>query len=157
MKSRSFSMSPLQTITEANIRAACGETIFERAFQYACSDYIRKRIVSPKIWQVRAEFEGNYGTYKAGFQPLEGGFIKTWCTCPAEMSFCKHAAALGITYIREPDTFFDIDSINEMLNRKSKKELQQLLEQVFDDNPKYLSLLGIEGFEEDDDDEWDEE
>lgn len=65
-------MSPLETITEDKIRdpEVSGEVIFERAFQYACSDFITKRIVAPKIWQVRAEFEGNYGTYKTGIAEI---------------------------------------------------------------------------------------
>ena len=29
---------PLQTITEEKIREACGQIIFERAFEYVCSE-----------------------------------------------------------------------------------------------------------------------
>lgn len=148
-------MSPLETITEEKIRQECGDVVFERAFEYACSGLLRKRMVFAKTWEVRAEISGNYGNYQAVFRPLKNGLIHTWCTCPAEMPFCKHAAALGITWIREPDSFLNLDSIAAIVQQKTKTELEELMLQVLYRHPDTLSLFGIEGFE--DEDELDDE
>lgn len=148
-------MNPLQSITEDKIRVACGETIFERAFEYACTKYLRQRVFFPKISQVRAQVEGNYGNYVAGFQPLKNGQIHTFCSCPAEMPFCKHAAALGIAWIREPESFFNMDSLTEILKGKSRPQLEELIVQILSYHTDCLCLLDIEGFE--DEDEYEEE
>jgi len=154
-------MDPLQTITEARIRQECGDRIFEKAFEYACSDSLRKRVVFPNTWQVRAELMGNYGNYVTIFQPLKNGLIYTFCSCPAEMEFCKHAAALGITWIREPETFLSMDAVREMVQKKSKSELEEMLMQALYRHLDCLALIGIEGFQDEGDydkeDEWDEE
>lgn len=160
-------MDPLKSITEEKIREACGDVIFDRACEYVCTPDLRKRTLWSKTREVRAEVVGNYGNYHAVFQPLKNGLIHTYCTCPAEMAFCKHAAALGITWIREPETFFDIESVSEILNKKSKKELVNLMLAIIVKHPDCLSLLGVEGFEEEehyedeneewyDEDEWEE-
>ena len=148
---------PLQTITEEKIREAGGQITFERAFEYVCSEYVSKRIVWPSICEVRAEVDDNYGKYVTGFQPLKNGITRTFCSCPAEKQFCKHAAALGITWVQDPETFFNMESLPEMLKKKSRKELEELIMQIIYKRTECLTLLGIEGFAEDkkyDNDEW---
>ncbi len=73
------------------------------------------------------------------------------------MQFCKHAAALGITWVQDPETLFNMESLPEMLKKKSRKELEELIMQIIYKRTECLTLLGIEGFAEDkkyDNDEW---
>lgn len=79
-------MDPLQTITEEKIQEACGQVIFEHAFEYACSKYLSKRVVWPSIWEVRAEMDGNYGKYVTGFQPLKNGSPERFAPVPRKCS-----------------------------------------------------------------------
>ena len=62
-------MTPLETITEEKIRQECGDVIFNRALEYACSGSLRKRMVFEKTWGVRAEISGNYGKYQSRVCP----------------------------------------------------------------------------------------
>lgn len=72
------------------------------------------------------------------------------------MQFCKHAAALGVTWIRDPETFFNMDSLKDILKKKSRSELEELIVQIMSNRTEYLVLLGIEGFEDEyeEDEEW---
>ena len=76
-------------------------------------------------------------------------------TCPAEMLFCKHAVALGRTWLEEPDSFFDLTTLEVTLQQCSKAELLSLIQQIAESHPAALSVLGVEGFEEEE--EWSEE
>ena len=154
-------MPALKSLTETKIEKACGDVIFERALEYVCTSALRNRLIYPQAKKLTGIIEGNYGDYRISFQLLQDGDLRTSCSCPAEMFFCKHAAALAITYLREPETFLDMNSLPGVLEQKSKKELQDLVTKMIVKHPDCLVFLGIPGFEEDDEDEeyrdeWDE-
>ena len=55
------------------------------------------------------------------------------------MTFCKHAAALGLTWIKEPGTFFNMNTVPELLSQKSTEELQELILQMIREIQKTLT------------------
>ncbi len=150
-------MLTLNTLTDTKIKKACGDVIFERALDYVSTGFLRNRLLYSRANKLTGIVEGNYGNYQTSFQYLQTGNLRTSCSCPAEMYFCKHAAALGITYLREPETFFDMNSQPPILEQKSQKELQNLLIQMIVKHPDSLTLLGIPGFEDEEEDENDED
>lgn len=99
---------------------------------------------------IQAEIRGNYGNYRVGLSRDEDGFLEPFCTCPADMYFCKHAAAIGVTWIHEPATFFNIESLPEMLAEKSKSEVTEIILRMVQLYPGCLTVLGVEGFEDED-------
>lgn len=55
--------------------------------------------------EIRGNVTGNYGTYTAILRRI-GDSLEFACSCPAADDMdCKHAAALGLTYLRDPGVF----------------------------------------------------
>ncbi len=65
------------------------------------------------------------------------------------MLFCKHAVAVGRTWLEEPETFFDLRTLIAKLEGRSKEDLIDLIRQMAESYPAVLSVLGVEEFEED--------
>ena len=142
-------------LTEEMLLETAGPRTCGRANEYACSDLIRARIVSDDT--LFARIFGNYGVYQTCLTVDESGKMFADCTCPADMIFCKHAVALGLTWIAESDTFFDLGSLEGQLQEKSKVELIALIREMAESYPEVLGILEIEGFEDIGEDEEGEE
>lgn len=143
------------TLTEEMLLEAAGPRTCDRANEYACSDLIRARIVSDDT--LFARIFGNYGVYQTCLTVDDSGEFFPDCTCPADTLFCKHAVALGLTWITEPNTFFDMRSLAEQLQGKSKAELIALICEMAESYSEVLGILGIQGFEDLGEDEEGEE
>jgi len=77
------------------------------------------------------------------------------CSCPCDFN-CKHAAALLLKWLSIKDKYnkklkdielFKKESINQILAKKSKEELIELLETFIDKHPELKSLIRTEGKE----------
>ncbi|MGH8056033.1 MAG: SWIM zinc finger family protein, partial [Candidatus Entotheonellia bacterium] len=101
---------------------------------------------------------GTYGVYAVSLS-IDGSNLTPSCTCPADMEFCKHAVALGLTYLEEPESFYDLRTLTAQLEQRSPEELIDLIVQIATRHPQVLGMLGVAGFaeEEEDDDEDEEE
>jgi uncharacterized Zn finger protein len=71
---------------------------------------IRENIISGMV-------EGNLGTYNVSLG-VSNEELTPNCNCPADMYFCKHAVALGLTYIDQPDSFYDFENVKNLLKAK---------------------------------------
>lgn len=144
-------------LSETHLAHAVDEKIFHRAQPYVgefthrlcCGNTIAGRVA------------GNYGVYAVSLGG-DGSKLAPSCTCPADMEFCKHAVALGLTYLEEPDSFYDLRSLATQLEQRPPAELSVLIIQIATRYPQVLGMLGVEGFadeeeEDDDDDEQDDE
>jgi uncharacterized Zn finger protein len=134
------------SFTETALRRAAGQVIFERADEYVCSEALTRRLVAKNT--LSAQVYGNYGVYRVRLEVSSRGGLTASCTCPAEMDFCKHAAALGRTWLAEPESFFDLESLRQDLEGRSREELVELVLQMAAVQPAVLSVFGIEGFDE---------
>jgi len=140
-------------LTKEKLREVCGEQIFSRGFEYVCSKDLRKRVVFKN--SLFAEVRGNYGVYKTQLL-VAGDKIYPSCTCPAEMYFCKHAVALGLTWIKEPQSFLNVEDLLKSLKSKTKAELIDIIRQMVVKSQNVLSVFGIKEFEDYNDEEEEE-
>ena len=66
------------------------------------------------------------------------------CTCPSWRYWCKHLAALGLTYVQEPDAFEiveDSQGLRKKLQQKKKNELVEMLMQAITQHPNLRKIL----------------
>jgi uncharacterized Zn finger protein len=141
----------LPQLTGSKLVNLAGQAVFDRAEQYVCSDALAQRLVGSN--NLSARIYGNYGIYEVGLEFGPKDQLASYCTCPAEMYCCKHAVALGLTWMQEPESFFNIESLRVDLETRSKDELVELVIQMAKEQPAVLTVLGIEGFDEEEPDE----
>ncbi len=126
-------------------------TLKERVAKYVDSGLMTHRIKINKMLICR--IEGNFGTYQTTYDLSKSG-EKTDCTCPAEYWPCKHSLALAETYEVAPDTFIDTKDVLKKMQRKKKPELLEIIKKMIQCAPGSLSVLGIEGFESNEEEEF---
>jgi len=81
----------------------------------------------------------------------EGSSLTPACSCTSDPGFCRHAIALGLTYIEEPQSFYDLRTLAARLEQYSHGELVDLILQMGTRYPQTLGMLGVEGFEDEED------
>ncbi|MBI3328757.1 MAG: hypothetical protein HYZ81_18895 [Nitrospinae bacterium] len=151
--------SRLLNVSETQLAHAVDAKIFHRAQPYV-GEFTHRLCVGTTI---AGRVVGNYGVYAVSLSS-DGVQLTPACTCPADVEFCKHAVALGLTYVEEPNSFYDLRSLATHLEQRSPTELSALIVQIATRYPQVLGILGVDGFtdedddeEEDDDDEEDDE
>jgi len=73
--------------------------------------------------------------------------IQELCTCDAPY-FCRHAAALVLTYLQHPDTFLDLEEFLDGLENRPQAELVEMLRRMIGRYPaSSLEVLGLAGFQ----------
>jgi hypothetical protein len=105
--------------------------------------------------QVSASIEGNFGVYRTHVtksKKLEGD-----CSCPSELWPCKHIHALRATWESNLSNFFDFDAWLKQLANGPKANLVEAIGNIVLASPGFLNVLGVPGFEDDDDGAEDEE
>lgn len=122
----------------------------ERAMEYVDSPRMTQRIKLGDLLSCR--IYGNYGIYLTRASIEREDFS---CTCPSEYQPCKHVNALRITYHEVPDSFLIVDELLNELKKKKKSELLDIIHEMIVTEPQMLSVLGIEGFEMDEEEDED--
>jgi len=136
-------MTDLPIITQADIRERVGERSFRRGLRYFREGYI----LTPRR-------QGN--TLKArclGSRPqpyhVEAtlgpeGIVSAHCSCPVgEGGYCKHTAALLLTWLHRPDDFTPIEELETALQQRSKEELIALIRRMLARDPDLEMLLEL--------------
>lgn len=127
-----------------------GRTLGERVAEYVDSESMTHRIKIDEMLHCR--IQGNFGIYQTTYDLSENG-EKTTCDCPAEYRPCKHSLALAETYEIVPESFIDIKDILKEIQRKTKSELLEIIREMIQCAPESLSVLGIERFESNEEEE----
>jgi uncharacterized Zn finger protein len=148
---------PLQ-LSEQQLAQAIDEKTFHRA-----QPYVREfthRLHSDQT--IAGRVARPHGVYTVSLA-IEGSTLTPACSCTSDAGFCKHVIALGLTYIEEPQSFYDLRTLTTQLEQYSHGELVGLIVQMGTRYPQTLGMLGVEGFEDEegedviDDDELDDE
>lgn len=135
------------TIHEADIRNWVGEASFSRGKAYyqqgtIMSPWVQGNILKAKCWGSMPH------PYHLWVKLGEGGIEAGECSCPVGGGgHCKHAAALLLTWLHEPDSFQQVEPLERALDQKSKDELIMLMRQMVARYPDleelvYLSPIG---------------
>ncbi len=72
------------------------------------------------------------------------GIESAQCSCPVGAGgHCKHAVALLLTWVNEPDSFQEVEAFDAVLEKRSKPELIALVKQMLEQEPDLESLLDL--------------
>lgn len=128
-------------LSEEEIRNRVGTQSFERGYRYfrdgAIFDARRKGMTlkayckgsQPLPYRVRITFDPN-------------SIREAHCSCPVgDGGYCKHVAALLLTWLHHPEDFREIEELDAALERRSKGELIALLKQMLIRQPELEMLL----------------
>lgn len=88
-------------VTESLLRSKVSTQTYQRAQEYV-EQFACRTIDGGEI---SGKVEGNYGIYIT-FLEVSDNRLEGRCSCrAADDMFCKHAVALGLTYLESPDSF----------------------------------------------------
>jgi hypothetical protein len=138
---------PLQ-LTEGQLAQAIDEKTFHRAQPYVREFTHRLRSGS----SIAGRVAGPHGVYTVSLG-TEGGTLLPSCSCMSDAGFCRHVIALGLTYIEEPQSFYDFHTLTMQLEQNSQAELIDLILRIATRHPQTLGMLGVEGFDDEDDED----
>ncbi|HST21369.1 MAG TPA: SWIM zinc finger family protein [Blastocatellia bacterium] len=130
-------------ITEAMVRALASEQSFERGKRYYLDGAISETMLQGK--ELSGECAGSqYEPYEISVTFSARGIKDASCTCPYEYDgICKHAVALLLTYIHQPQAFHLAASVEEMLKQRSKEELLAIIGAMLKQKPKLRALVEL--------------
>ena len=111
------------------VQELCSERVYRQGQRYAKSAHMtaRMRVGS----QLTAKFHGTRGIYTTQLN-LGRGEMDYHCECPLSggREPCKHAIALGLSWLEEPENFQDLDLTLARLGTASKAELLTLIRKM---------------------------
>jgi uncharacterized Zn finger protein len=135
-------------LTEEQLAQAIEEKTFHRAQPYV-REFTHRLRSGPSI---AGRVAGPHGFYTVSLG-IEGSALTPACSCTSDAGFCKHVIALGLTYIEEPQSFYDLRTLTAQLERSSHSELVTLIIRIGTRYPQTLGMLGVEGFDEEEDED----
>jgi uncharacterized Zn finger protein len=135
-------MSILETFNLTQMRKLYG-SIPDKGQAYFAEGRVHDRIRTGE--GLRARVEGTY-TYLVTIRERHGG-LSTTCTCPYRANWggdCKHIHAVLIAWAKEPETFKRVADWRNLLAKKSKEALLDILTEVLEAYPHLIDELGLE-------------
>ena len=136
-----MSQENLTRLSEAQVRELATAQSFNRGEDY----YNDGAIENPTRQGLRLS-ANCYGSqiYRVSATLDQDGVEDCHCSCPYDWGgICKHLVALLLTYIREPQTFHVIPSIEEMLANHTREDLIDLIGRLTRRYPDLLSLVEL--------------
>jgi uncharacterized Zn finger protein len=123
------------------IRARVGEQSFRRGQQYFRDGAIFDARRQGRTLKARCLGQSG-GPYRLHATLGEQGIIEADCSCPVgDGGYCKHVAALLLTWRERPGEFAEVEKLEAALERRSKAELVALVKQMLRQQPDLESLL----------------
>jgi hypothetical protein len=135
-------------LTEEQLAQVVDEKTFHRAQPYVREFTHRLRSSAT----ITGRMAGPHGVYTASLT-LEGSTLTSACSCTSDAGFCRHAIALGLTYIEEPQSFYDLRTLMAQLQQYPHGELVDLILQMCIRYPQTLGILGVDGFDDEEDED----
>lgn len=128
-------------ITEKAITSRIGERSLEKGRNYFSSG----AIIDPRRQgtTIKARCEGSMPQpYRVQATLEDGRVVDAECSCPVgDGGYCKHVAALLLTYRDRPEAFVEVEETAASLERRSKPELIALIKQMLAREPDLEVLL----------------
>lgn len=122
-------------ISISQIRNRVGQRSFERGQRYFLNGHIDH--ASREGDTLRALCSGSQlSPYQVQATLGPSGIQSANCSCPIGAGgFCKHVAALLLTWIHQPGDFTETEALAAQLNRRSKPELVALIQRMVERYP----------------------
>jgi uncharacterized Zn finger protein len=136
-------MNDLPRLTKSKIQQWIGDASFHRGERY----YRQGRIFNPRrqAETLKSLCTGSQPEpYRVEIRLGLKGIIAGTCSCPVGRGGrCKHAAALLLTWLHEPETFQKIEDLETSLSRRGKGELVALIFKMIERYPDLEMLLEL--------------
>jgi uncharacterized Zn finger protein len=137
------STSVIPALSDDEIEARVGPQSFQRGKQY-----FRDRAIFEARQQgmtIKARSLGSSGgPYRLHVTFGPDGIASANCSCPVGGGgYCKHIAALLLTWRARPEEFLAVEEVNRALEARSKEELIALIKQMLAQEPELESLLEV--------------
>jgi len=136
-------MSSLPQLSESAISAWTDSGSFGRGQRY----YETGHIINPRRQgeTLKALCLGSRPQpYRVEIVLGQEGIVSGDCSCPIGTGgHCKHAVALLLTWLHEPETFMTVEDLETALDRLSKAELIVLIRRMLDRYPDLEPLLDL--------------
>jgi len=130
-------------IGENDILKWVGNSALQRGYRY----FEDEAILNPRQrgTSLISECQGTQAApYRVEIRLGASGIEEGSCTCPAgEGGHCKHAAALLLTWIHEPDFFTEVPELEQVLEICSKAELISIIQEMVSRHPDLEQLLEL--------------
>jgi tetratricopeptide (TPR) repeat protein len=136
-------MSRVPEISEIEVQTWVGDKSFQRGYRY----FEDETILNPRRRgeSLIAECQGTQpAPYRVEIRLGADGILGGNCSCPAgEGGHCKHAAALLLTWLHEPNLFTEVPELEKLLENRSTAELISLVQQMVTRHPDLEQLLEL--------------
>ncbi len=134
-------MSDLPKLTQAAIQSLFSEQTFGRGQDYYTNGAVLE--AARRGSTLLAEVEGSsYAPYRVTVELDAGGVVDANCTCPYDWGgYCKHIAAVLLTYIHKPDEFVEQRSVESLLAGLDSTTLADLLKNLLARHPHLIDWV----------------
>lgn len=136
-------MNRVPELSEMDVQNWVGARPFQKGYRY----FEDEAIMNPRIRgkSLIAECQGTQAApYRVEIRLGPEGILEGSCTCAAgEGGHCKHAAALLLTWLHEPEMFVEVPELERLLEKRSRAELLALIQQMVTRHPDLEQLLEI--------------
>jgi uncharacterized Zn finger protein len=142
-RSLEHAMSSIPRITKSDLLQWTDEVYFQRGQKY----FEREAIYEQR--RQGMTIKSNCSGTQAPFYRQEvlfdrKGIKSAECSCPVgEGGHCKHVVALLLTWVNDPDSFQEVESVDVSLDKRSKPELIALIKEMLEQEPDLESLLEL--------------
>ena len=136
------------SLTEEQLAQVVEEKTFHRAQPFV-REFTHRLRSGPAIV---GRIAGPHGSYTVSLG-IDGSALTPDCSCTSDAGFCKHVIALGLTYIEEPQSFYDLRTLTAQLEQVSHSDLIEIIVRLGTRYPQILGMLGVEGFEDEEDED----
>ena len=128
-------------ITEESIRKRVGSASLAEGYRYMYSQALSGLELQGNLLKGNCKGRADK-VYRVQAQLSENEILDAGCTCPQGMNGrCRHVAALVLTWINRGENFQRSQTIQEILNRLSRKELEETLETLIQRRPELKSVV----------------
>ena len=142
-QSLELAMSSIPHITKSNVINWTDDAYFKRGQAYYVSGAIYEQ--RREGMKIKSKCSGSQAPfYRQEVIFNSKGIESAECSCPVgDGGHCKHAIALLLTWVNDPDSFQETEALDVVLDKRSKPELIAIIKGMIEQEPDLESLLDL--------------
>lgn len=136
-------MPSIPHLTKSDVRNWTDDVYFQRGEKYYKAEAIYEQ--HRQGMTIKSKCSGSQAPFYRQEVEFDSKSIKSAdCSCPVgDGGYCKHAVALLLTWVNDPDSFQEVESFDTSLEKRSKTELIAIIKQMIEQEPDLESLLDL--------------